>query len=134
MPGHRQTKKERDELRELAEFFETWFGDNWELKVRLRARLYRYQFPRALSGEERIGPNLLPRLRALRTHLLYHYSCPARAVRGPRRTGVEGVCVLPPDPADSGVHEGSGQGQSVPLPLLQSVPTQADAAVGQSSG
>jgi hypothetical protein len=64
------TKKRLDELRELAEFFQAWFGDKWERKTELRAGLFRTQITGVLRGEEAFSAYLLPRLRAVRARLL----------------------------------------------------------------
>lgn len=59
-----------EELLELAQFFEAWFGPRWERKVELRAGLYREQISSVLRGEDALSPKLLPRLRFVKARLL----------------------------------------------------------------
>jgi hypothetical protein len=78
------TKRQLDELTELRSFFQSWFGEQWDLKLRLRARTYPRHLDRVISGLENLGPTLLPRLRQTKTDLLFNSACDVRLAAPPR--------------------------------------------------
>lgn len=61
--------KKLEELLELAQFFEAWFGPRWERKLEIRAKLPLSLVSRVLHGETAMPRDLLPRLRLVRTRL-----------------------------------------------------------------
>ena len=80
----RATKRQLDELVELRTFFRTWFGEQWDLKLRLRAHTYPRHLDRVISGLENLGPTLLPRLRQAKTDLLFTSACDVRLAAPPQ--------------------------------------------------
>jgi hypothetical protein len=76
----RVTKRRQHELIELRAFFRSWFGEQWDLKLRLRAGTYPRQLDRVIVGRDGLGETLLPRLRQTKTDLLYHSACDVRLV------------------------------------------------------
>ncbi len=75
----RVTKRRHHELIELRAFFRSWFGEQWDLKLRLRAGTYHRQLDRVIAGNEPLADDLLARLRRVRWHLQRTAACDVRS-------------------------------------------------------
>jgi hypothetical protein len=129
----RRLKKNCHELRDHVEFFKSWFGELWEIKLRLRAGLYRNQCAQTLNGFDEFTFDLLPKLRRVRYAIEHRSCCDVRRAQGSSEGRRAQVLHVPAAQTHGEVLSREGARPSVSLSLLQCVPSEEADPLSQES-